>query len=234
MKTFLIVPLVIMLLTAFFVQITSVAVVKAQGGQVILKPTDDTYISPLNNPTANYGSSQRLRVSLVYYLTWLKFDLSTIPKGAVGISALLELCTTYDGVASPHFVVACIILPLNNSWSEATLTGDNFLWGEDVELDSDYVANNEIWYEWNVTQAVVNATTSNATDVTIIMTYPHPEEAVSIAFNSKEASSTKAPKLTVSWTDAIPEFPPILILPSFMIATLVAVLIMKRKHDVKA
>jgi hypothetical protein len=169
----------------------------------------------------------------VYYLTWLKFDLSTIPKGAVGINALLELCTTYNGVASPHFVVACSNL-LNNSWSEATLTGDNALWWVDVELDSDYVANNEVWYEWNVTQAVVNATTSNATDVTIIMTYPLPEEAVSIAFISKEASSTKAPKLTVSWTDAIPEFPPLLILPSFMIATLVAVLMMKRKHDVKA
>jgi len=128
MKTFSIVSLVIMLLAAFFVQITSVALVKAQGGQVILKPTDDTYISPLNNPTANYGSSQRLRVCLVYYWTWLKFDLSTIPKGAVGISALLELCTTYNGVASPHFVVACLALlnkTISNSWSEATLTGDN-------------------------------------------------------------------------------------------------------------
>jgi hypothetical protein len=228
-----------MLLAAFFVQIASVAVVKAEGGQVILKPTDDTYISPLNNPTANYGSSQRLRVSLVYYLTWLKFDLSTIPKGAVGISALLELCTTYNGVASPHFVVACLALlnkTASNSWSEANLTGDsdlNGLYMGDVELDTDYVVNNEVWYEWNVTQAVVNATASNATDVTIIMRYPYPEEATSLAFNSKEASSTKAPKLTVSWTDAIPEFPPILILPSFMIATLVAVLMMKRKHDVK-
>jgi hypothetical protein len=224
-----------MLLTAFFVQITSVAVVKAQGGQVILKPTDDTYVAFMN-PAANYGSAQMLRVCLAHYWTWLKFDLSTIPKGAVGISALLELCTTYNGVASPHFVVACLALlnkTISNSWSEATLTGDNAFNGfymGDAELDTDYVANNEVWYEWNVAQAVVNATTSNATDVTIIMRYPYPEDATSLAFNSKEASSTKAPKLTVSWTDAIPEFPPILILPSFMIATLVAVLMIKRKQ----
>ena len=130
-------------------------------------------------------------------------------------------------------MLALLNKTISNSWSEATLTGDNAFNGfymGDVELDTDYVANNEVWYEWNVTQAVVDATTSNSTDVTIIMRYPYPEDATSLAFISKEASLTKAPKLTVSWTDIVPEFPSFLILPLFMTATLLAVIVYRRKY----
>jgi len=66
-------------------------------------------------------------------------------------------------------VVACLILNnFNNSWSEDTITANNHPpYPGDVELDTDYVSNDEILYEWIVTEAIVNATANNATAVTM-------------------------------------------------------------------
>jgi len=212
--------------------ITFVSQVQAQEGTVVLNPTDDAYTYG-NLPNANYGSEPILKAG-GFYDAWLKFDLSAIPEGAIGITALLELYTSYDGVTEPRDVVACLILNnFNNSWSEDTITAANAppLSG-DVELDTDYVANDETWYEWIVTEAVVNATANNATAVTIFMRHPYGLMTPPMSFNSKEATSTKIPKLTVSWT-AIPEFPSFLILPLFMIATLLAVIVYRRKHSMQ-
>jgi hypothetical protein len=156
-----------------------------------------------------------------------------VPEGAIEITAVLELYTTYDGVTDPHNVVACIVLNnFNNSWSEATLTCRNMPYQDDLELDTEYVVNNETWYEWVVTQAVVNAIANKTTAVTILMKYSWGMDAPSVSFNSKEASLMKTPKLTISWTDVVPEFQPLLILPLFMIATLLAVIVYKRKHPI--
>jgi len=226
MKTSLAVLAVAMLLVTSFVSI-HVAFANAQGGQVTLNPTDDTYIRA-ESPDSNQGSSEVLKASLYYYWTWLKFNLSSITEGALGITAVLELYTTYNGVTTPHAVVACLVL--NNSWSESTLTAGNAPWSDDVELDTDYVVNVETWYEWNVTEAVVNATASRAGAVTTLMRYPWGIEAPSVSFNSKEASMTKKPKLTISWIDNIPEFPSPLILPLFIIAALLVVTVYRKKE----
>ena len=213
------------LLVTSFLTVAFVVPVDAQSGQVTLKPTDDTYISFWSD--SNYGSSEIMRVSLTY-TTWLKFDLSSIPEGAIGITAVLELYTTYEEVTNPHSVVACLIL--NNSWSEDTITSSNApYYGGGVELDTEYVANDETWYEWDVTEAVVNATVNNATTISIILRYPWGVGAPSFSFYSKEASLTKSPKLTIFWTDIIQEFPSFIILPIFMITILLAVIIHKRK-----
>jgi len=222
MKTFVGVLAIFMLLAPSFV-----AAVKAQGGQVTLNPTDDTYVDRYGASHSNYGSSEMLKVCLVHYWTLLKFDLSSIPEGALGITAALELYTTYNGVTTTHDVIACLVL--NNSWSEATLIGEDII-PDGRELDTEYVANNETWYEWIVTEAVLNATANNATAVTILLRYSYGMDAPSVSFRSKEASLTKKPKLTVSWTGIIPEFPSFLILPLFMIATLLAAIVYRRKH----
>jgi len=207
-----------------------IPLVKAQEGTIILNPTDDAYTDG-NNYNSNYGSELELK-TLGYgrYLTWLKFNLSTIPEGAFGITAILELYTTLYGVTEPHDVVACLIL--NNSWTEKTITANNCPnYIGSVELDTDYVANDETWYEWLVTEAIVNATSNNATAVTILMRWPWGLQTPTISFTSKEASLTKLPKLTISWEGIIPEFPSFLILPLFIIATVLAVIVYKRKHS---
>mgnify|MGYP001050437448 CR=1 FL=1 len=195
MKFFTFILLIGIICTACFVM-----PVTASGGQVILNPTDDTYIN-MDMVDSNYGSSTKLKVCLAHYWTWLKFDLSSIPEDALGITAELELYTSYDGVTDPHTVVACLILnDFNNSWSEDTLTSRNHPpYPDDVELDIDYVANDETWYEWIVTEAVVNATANNATAVTILMRYPWGTDAPAVSFNSKEAGK-KIPKLTIEWS----------------------------------
>jgi len=212
--------------------IALVAEAQAQGGQVILNPTDDAYTN-MNMPNSNYGSSQLLKVCLEYW-AWLKFDLSSIPDDAIGIFALLELYTSYNGVTEAHGVPACLMLDnFNNSWSEDTITCSNSpTYIDDLELDIDYVANDETWYEWNVTQAVMSAIANNVSVVTIVMKYPWGQEFPSISFNSKEVSSTKIPKLTISWTDVIPEFPSFLIMPLFTIVTLLAVNVIRRKRSI--
>jgi len=166
------------------------------------------------------------------YWTWLKFDLSTIPEDAFGITAILELYTSYGGVTDPRDVIASLILNnFNNSWSEDTITQANMPPNPAsayVELDTDYVANDETWYEWLVTEAVVNATANNATAVTILMRHSLSGwETPPMSFNSKEASYTKIPKLTVSWEGIIPEFPSFLILPLFMIVSVLVITIHK-------
>ncbi|MFQ5621711.1 MAG: DNRLRE domain-containing protein, partial [Candidatus Nanoarchaeia archaeon] len=190
--------------------ITFVPQVHAQGGTIILNPTDDAYTDGYN-VNSNYGSEPELRtLGFGRYLTWLKFDLSSIPEGVIGITAVLELYTIYSGVSDPHNVVASLILNnFNNSWTEDTITASNHPpYPDDVELDTEYVANDETWYEWIVTEAIVNATANNATAVTILMRYPWGIQTPAISFNSKEGSLTKIPKLTVTWTALADTTPP--------------------------
>ncbi len=58
----------------------------------------------------------------------MKFDISSVPDGAKGITAVLELYATVDGVPIPHFVEV---------WSHNDIT-----WNEEVSRPgSDYEHN---------------------------------------------------------------------------------------------
>lgn len=201
------------------IMLTSIIpLVNAEEGTIILKPTDDAYTNGWK-PDENYGASVKLK-TIGFYVTWLKFDLSTMPKEAFGITAILELYTTNDEVYPND--VPTYLCP-NTTWTEETITASNqpdLI--EFVELDRDYISNEERWYEWLVTDAVTNATANNATAVTILMR-TFGLVTPTISFSSKEGSLTKQPKLTISWEGVIPEFPTWLILPLFMMATLLIV-----------
>jgi len=208
--------------------ISVIPLVKAQEGTIILNPTDDTYTNGWK-PDENYGASVKLK-TIGFYVTWLKFDLSTMPKEAFGITAILELYTTNDEVYPND--VPTYLCP-NTTWTEETITASNqpdLI--EFVELDRDYISDEERWYEWLVTDAVTNATANNATAVTILMR-TFGLVTPTISFSSKEGSLTKQPKLTISWEGVIPEFPSFLILSLFMIATLLAVIVYKTKHQTR-
>lgn len=202
--------------------------VQAEGGSIAVYVVDDAYVT-FNSPNSNYGSEQILNVCLLHCFAWLKFDLSSIPEGAEGFTATLELYTTANGVITPHDVVACLVQNnFNNTWTEETITASNMPYLYDIELDTEYVANNGTRYEWNVTEAVKAAVNNNSTLLTIFMRYSG-AEGDDMSFKSKEGTLTQMPKLTVSWAAVIPEYS-LFIIPMAMVTTLV-VLFLKRRQS---
>jgi hypothetical protein len=209
--------------------VTFVPFVQAEGGSITVNVFDDAYVT-FNSPNTNYGSEQTLNVCLLHCFTWLKFDLATIPEGAEGFTATLELYSTANGVTQPRDVVACLVQNnFNNTWTEETITASNMPYPNDTELDTEYVANNETRYEWNVTEAVKAAVNNNSTLLTIFMRFAYETEGNDISFKSKEGTLTQVPKLTVSWTATIPEYS--LSIVPIAIVTTVAVLFLKKKHN---
>jgi hypothetical protein len=158
----------------------------------------------------------------------LKFDLSSIPEGAEGFTATLELHTTASGVTQPHDVVACLVQNnFNNTWTEETITASNKPYPYNKELDIE-LANNGTRYDWDVTEAVKAAVNNNSTLLTIFMRY-NGAEADDMSFKSKEGTLTQIPKLTVSWTAVLPEYS-LSIIPMAIVTTL-AVLFLKKKQS---
>lgn len=216
-------------------------VVYADAGQVTLKPTDDTYVdNSLGCQNSNYGEQPYLQIQLCeeYPLpaalwnrseVFLKFNLSSIPDGAVVDVATLQLHTSS---VNDTYVVSAF-LGHYNSWNESTLTFNDCLDTYSTWVDSVSVPVNNQWYDWNVTGAVKNALNDNNTAVTIILSAESASNSNSVTwFDSKENTTDHYPRLTINWSGTVPEFPTSLILPFFMIATLVAILVYRKKHKV--
>lgn len=193
----------------------------ADGGQVVLNPTDDTYVDEWNDES-NYGAKSELKIgdssgdwADYFYRAWLKFDLSSIPSEATGITAILELHeSSWLGVSETHNV-SVYVCP-ENSWSEYALKWGNMpLYNRTLSLDCEFVHTSETWYSWNVTKAIDNSTT-----LTVVLeeSWLH-DGAKYVQFDSKEAGNN-IPRLTIRWTGVVPEFPSFLIISLFMIATL--------------
>jgi hypothetical protein len=215
--------------------------VSAQVGEVALKPTDDTYVDS-SNPNSSYGEQNYLQItnynsginSAYASIVWLKFNLSSVPDGAVIDGATLQLYTSsVTGSFSVNAYSGSDFLNVSGvvSWTELTLTYSNMPSYNTTSMDSVLVATNNQRYNWSVVDALRDALNSTARTVTMILLDPSPSGlASSISFNSKESSiSDYAPTLTVHWSGVVPEYPSFLILPLFMIATLLAVMVYKKK-----
>jgi hypothetical protein len=184
--------------------IAQIPVIQAQGGTITATLTDDTYYDMVwGGPNPVNGLLTTLKAGLAT-MTFLKFDLSSIPDGAVGITAVLELYTTYDGVPYPHPVAA---YPLENTtWNEYDPPEEVYTFAMEY-LDAEYVAHNETWYEWVVTDKVVGALSNSSDLVSFVMSYTEsggPSDTPKVTFTSKEGSITRMPKLTISWTSVTP------------------------------
>jgi hypothetical protein len=217
----------------------SIKTVNAQAGQVTLKPTDDNYVDS-TNPNSNYGGKIDLDIEnsvtgtppyqLTYLdLVWLKFDLSTVPHGAIIDEATLQLHTSYVGETYNVNAYSCS----DNSWKELTLTYSNMPSYSTISMDSLLVATSNQWYNWSTVDAVRNAMLGNPGTVTIVLQEPSAHSSATfVSFESKEAPvyfTDYSPKLTVHWSGVVPEFPTFLILPSFMITALLVVIFYKKR-----
>ncbi len=228
---------IVLVLGLVLVSSLSIEMVHAQAGQATLKPTDDTYVDYVSQ-WMNHGGEPYLQIqfSQEYPLLaalWprsdalLKFNLSSIPDGAVVDVATLQLHTS--SVNGTYVVYA--FSSSDNSWNESTVTFNDAPNKNFPSLDSVSVPTNNQWYDWNVTEAVKNALNDNNTAVTVILSVESPIDSNSVTwFDSKENTTDYYPRLTIHWSSAVPEFPTFLLLPLFMIATLLAVIIYKKRY----
>jgi hypothetical protein len=236
---------VVLVLGLVLVPTLSIKTVNAQAGEVTLKPTDDTYVDS-SNPNSNYGEQNYLQItnynseinSAYESIVWLKFNLSSVPDGAVIDGATLQLRTSsitgsfnVNAYSGSDFLNVSAVVP----WTELTLTYSSMPSYNTISMDSALVATNNQWYNWSAVDAVRDALNSTARTATMVLFDPSPHGLVSsISFNSKEFSiSDYAPTLTVHWSGLVPEFPSFLILPLLMMATVLALIFHKQSRHRK-
>jgi hypothetical protein len=212
--------------------------VYAQSGRVTLKPTADTYVDS-NTPTSNYGGQPRLDIgysvfgnepyqTIYNYLAWLKFDLSTIPNGALIDEATLQVYVyTVSETANVDAYSSS-----NNSWSELTLTYSDMPSYDATSLDTTIVTINNQWYNWSVVDAVRSDVTGNFNAVTMVLGDPSPQSSYSvIASYSKEVSvyiTDYSPILTIHWSGIVPEIPSLLSLSLLATGALLVIVFYKK------
>jgi hypothetical protein len=230
---------IVLVLGLVLVSLLSIKAAYAEGGQVTLKPTDDTYVDS-RNPKSNYGTQNYLQIvnfnnetnsppESYECLVWLKFNLSSVPDGAVIDVATLQLYTSSVNMSLNVNAYSGADL-LNESaiisWTELTMTYSNMPYYNTTSMGSVIVDTVGQGYNWSVADAVRNALSSPATKATIVLFDPTPHGLLqSVTFDSKEFSNSDyAPTLTIHWSEVVPEFPTFLTLPMLMMATLLAVI----------
>jgi hypothetical protein len=109
--------------------------------EMILPPTDDTYIDE-SNPDSVFGSVTELSVDGGNYeIPYIKFDLSSV-TAPVDV-AILKLYIT-SGAVGPHNVYKVA----DNSWTESTLTWNNApAYGEEIGMTSGGEADGILYIE---------------------------------------------------------------------------------------
>ena len=214
-----------------FLAIALVPFVHAQSGSTTATITDDTYIDRVFGAQSLYGDMPGMFAGLITRAL-LKFNISSIPEGATGVTAVLELYTTASGVEDPHVVTAYLLE--NTTWNEHDPPRYVAPWFDCDVLDSQYVKNVETWYEWNVTDGVVECLSNSSDVVSFILCYPYTSgtDMPNVIFTSKEGSITKMPKLTVFWESIIPDLPSNM-LTLFIIISLSAGALVFRKKILK-
>jgi len=234
---------IVSLLLFSIISSSIVKLVYAQAGQISLIPTDDTYVSR-TNATSNFGTYATLEVMNGTFaiagiggeyinddqMIWLKFNLSSIPEGAVIDYATLQLCAESYGTSYPANVSA-YYCP-DNSWNETELTYSNMPSYNTTSIDT-LLDNSEIeWGNWSVAEALRDSLNNNSTFLTIVLAEPISTWGI-LQFYSKEIEPIPPddrPKLIVHWTVVVPEFPTFIALAFLMIVILLIAIIGKCKN----
>jgi len=175
----------------------------------------------------------------------LKFNLSTVPEGAIITSGTLELYAmgvvhifepeTYN--ISAHFCS-------DNSWSEQSITHLNQPDYENKATSWVLVDTPEQWYSWDVTKLVerhVDARAHGEDEATIVLQENlNHRPAFNVIFSSKENENEQHfPKLTIQWSGIEPDIPEhswtsillVTLLLSFVtLAVVIAIYKRTRKH----
>jgi hypothetical protein len=232
---------IVLLLITILALCIETSFVQAQTGQVTLKPTQDAYTDS-KNPNSNFGGQTYLQVETYQYtanqtthnyqsVVWLKFNLSSVPTGAIIDGATLQL---YISTATQTYAVhACYCS--DDSWTELGITRANMPTVGFISVDAALVGTGDKWCIWNVSGAVNFAKiNNNLTALTIALIEPTFHGSSSwVWFYSREAPvsvTDYSPKLTIHWSGVIPEFQAVMLLPFLMMATTLIVLLYRTKN----
>jgi hypothetical protein len=203
-------------------------VVQAQSGSITATLTDDTWIESGEGIIPAYGDLPAIEAGM-WTTAFLKFNLSSVPDGVTGITAVLELYTYVNGVEDPHVVTAYLLD--NTTWNEHDPPWIFVPQFELDVLDGEYVATSERWYEWNVTDGVIDSLSNSSDVVSFVLCYPETSgsEMPYVFFASKEGSITKIPKLTIIWESIIPDLPSNLLVVLGIVTLSVGALFIRKK-----
>ena len=203
-----IIALTLIILLSICVKTSSIS---AQTNQVTLKPIADAYVNS-DESNSNYGGqsylevkNDQLNIGTTFYdfesITWLKFNLSSVPTEAKIEEVRLELHTSF--VSETYNIQACYCS--DDSWTELGITWTNMPTVGFISVDSDLVASDYQWYSWDVSEAINFAKINNdLTVVTIALIEPTTHESSFVWFYSKEGLfvlDDYSPKLTVQWSN---------------------------------
>ena len=198
-KNIYILGILAMLLLLFTVPITTAST-------IIVFPIEDTYIDS-SYPNDNFAGSSYISASAAIYYSMpnereiilLKYNIPTLPNGAIIESAKLRPYAMTTSSTTPHIAVYS---SSNNDWNPITTTWNNFQMGNLVYLSEISVPYADTRYELDVKNAIKNGGT-----VTIVMkstrTDPGYESATFYSTNSYDIS--KKPIINITYS--IPNIP---------------------------
>ena len=174
-----------------------------------LSPVADAYVTGGKNAGANFGAATTLITQTnsspnKSFETFLKFDISGISTNLS--SAVLRVNGRLNNTQTPSIAVE-VHNVANTSWLENTITWNNKPAADAATLATTNVnSTTNQYYEWNITQQVVNARTAGLNFITLKLLNTSSTNN-QVIFNSKEAA-TNRPQLLVTDGSALTRLTP--------------------------
>ena len=200
----------ILLILLFVVIASPTLAISYASTTLTLYPVADSYVTEWHGQSSNFGGQPRLRVadfsegSVTYrVISYIMFDLSSIPKDATVEKAELKL-QTYVGI--PETFTVGVNYCSNNSWEELTINWNNRPSYDASSWDSLPVAAPNVWYTWSegTTEIVKKAFATSSRKLTIVLTPISKSHSDSpMEFYSKDSISGKeeGPKLVITYSE---------------------------------
>jgi hypothetical protein len=191
-------------------------------------PVADTYIDAFSF-NATYGERDYLEVSEYasgLCFAFLMFDISDVSH-VLNASSEIKLRLYCFYVDAPHIVGArwCV----NNTWNEENLTA--LLAGGFSRTDAEdavIVASIDVWYEWEVTNFVTQATEENYERITLTLEVEDPLQGVARALYASKDQTTQewleySPQLVFTYIEPEVNSPDITIMVALGLTAAVAI-----------
>ncbi len=182
-----------LILPTILVVAFSCSIISSVAGAALFADLEDDAYYDYSN-AKYYPWEPFLLVSGNQYHSFLKFNLSNIPKEAQNLTAILSLYSRDNKVATEHLVEVRQIF--NETWDEGSIPHLSES-GKLIEAQS--VSWLEGWNYWNVTSAVHEALSKNSSTVTFLVCYPNGTDGPQLSFSSKEGSIKMLPSLEIQW-----------------------------------
>jgi len=160
-------------------------------------PEADSYVDS-EYPTLNYGGSSYLYVrntyDSVYRISYIRFNFTSIPSGAVIQSAVLQVYNLYLCSASTKIGVH---QSSNTTWSEFGIIWNNKPTYESLSVSNQTVVTANCSYTWDIT-SIVQSSISSGKLTAVLKTEATGNLNISF-YSGDHGSATERPRLSVMY-----------------------------------